>query len=271
MVRRTSSLTTLGCLVALACACSGADAPEQPTGQTEQALWSYPFQGELVYGEEHKADLTGGDFGHVYAFEGSAGQSVTFVLEWREPESSGLGVDIWVDDDSYTTLAEYYSWDESKAHVDVTFPQDGTYYLTVAHNFWGWFGRYPYKVAVDPHMCAQVTFDADTPDYDGAKVYAANNHEPGEGDPWTWAPDFGNGDFTVTEIARDVKMGACNGHIDDTCSTYDPQVCGGTIVGGGLFDDACAFRTVINAEAGTQSTGVGLYTEELSYCVGGEN
>lgn len=258
MVRKTVHFWPLG-IVALTIGCAAAATPEDSVGEAEQPLLSFPYQGELQYGDIAKADLTWGDFGHVYSFEGIAGQTVTFVVEWREPESRGLGVDISVDDDSWTNLAQYYAYDETKAHLDVTFPSDGTYYLTVAHNYWGWFGTYPYKVGAEPHMCAQVSLAATLPEYGEGVIYAANNHEPGEGNPWTWSPEFGEGAPPMTEIDRDVWMGPCNGLIDDTCGPSDPAVCGGTIVGGGLFDNACAFRTTLNDESGAYSSGVGFY------------
>jgi Bacterial pre-peptidase C-terminal domain len=265
MVRNAVLLASLGCMLALTGGCSinaeEVDA-EQSVDETQHQLWSFPFQGELTLGDIVKADLTGGDFGHFYAFEGTAGQTVTFVVEWREPESLGFGVDMYVEDASFNTIAQYWDYSETKAHLDVTFPADGTYYLTVGHNFWGWFGTYPYKVGAEPHMCSQVTLVTSEPGYQNGEIYATNNHEPGEGDPWTWSPDMSLGD--VTEIGRSVWMGPCNGLIDDSCSASDPQVCGGTIVGGGLFDNACAFRTVVNYESGETSSGIGFHTEDLS-------
>jgi len=268
MIKNAIAGMKLFCLLGIVLGCENTEDSQLETETTTQELWSYPSQGEILYGEILKADLTGGDFGHKYLFEGTAGETVTFVVEWHEPESNGLGTDLTVLDSTGNVLGESSSWTGTKAHVDVTFSQDGTYYVYVGHYFWGWFGRYPYQLGADPHLCAQVTFVNSVPEWEGYEYYAVNNYEVGEdGDPWSYMPDF-NSEFTanVTVIERDVKMYPCNAHIDGSCSDSDPQVCGGTIVGGGLYENACAFRTELHTWSSDFSSGLGAFTTDLSVC-----
>lgn len=266
MFKNAIAVVSLLCIFVIAC--ENVDDTEMETGEITQELWSYPNQGEILYGETVKADIMGGDFGHRYSFEGVAGETVTFVVELHEPESIGLGVDLSVQDSSFHTIATSSSWNDTKAHVNVTFTEDGIYYIYVGHYFWGWFGRYPYKFGADPHLCAQISMVTSMPDWEGYEFYGVNNYEVGEdGDPWSYFPEFSDDvAATFTVLERDVKMDACNAHIDGSCSDSDSQVCGGSFVGGGVYDNACAFRNILHTESSDFSTAIGGFTTDLTVC-----
>ena len=110
MMRNIIVVLSIFCVFFIAC--EDADQPEVETATAQQELWSYPSQGEILYGDIVKKDVINGDFGHVYAFEGIAGETITFVLEWHEPESNGLGAKIFVKNSWYRTIGYTKTWSD---------------------------------------------------------------------------------------------------------------------------------------------------------------
>ena len=268
MVKNSSIVASLIWIIIGLTGCEDMEQTEVSAQQTSQALWSYPDQGEILYGETVKADLTWGDFGHRYAFEGIAGETVTFVVEWHEPESLGFGAKLSVQDASYNTIAQGSAWTDTKTHVEVTFTEDGVYTIYVGHNFWGWFGRYPYEFGADPHLCAQLSMVSSMPEWEGMEFYAVENYEVGQdGDPWSYVPEMNEESAaTFTVIERDVKLHPCNAHVDGPCTASDPQICGGNMIGGGFYENKCVFSNELHTQASDFSAAMGGFTYDLAYC-----
>lgn len=260
MQKYISFMTCLSCLLLLMTACEESDIVE--TEKREHPLFRYFDMGTANYGDIVKHDLLNGDFGHYYTYSATAAENVSFVLEWHERESVGLGVDLWVKNSSGQIIAEDFSLSATKAHVDVIFPEAGTYRIFVSHYFWGWFGRYPYRFGTEPSLCADITMSSTLPDYLGTTFYGVNNFAPGERDAWTWFPEISEeAAATMVVLQRNVTLGHCEDILDFSCVSGEPQVCGITFTGGDLYDNECAFRTDMNSYAGEDSSAFGWYSE----------
>lgn len=260
---RSTKVAVVASIVAgLATACQGTSEGELDVGEDREGLWSYPYRGEIAYGETAEGSMSWLDFGERYAYEGTAGQEVTFVVEWAAPYTTYHGAEIWLEDEEGYVLDEMVTWDP-QAHITVTIPADGTYDLYVAHHGFGWFSSYPYRVGAEPHMCAQLFMTNSAPEWAGFDyVYMVNVAPGADEDPFTLMP--GNPDLVVEE--RVVAMAHCDELLDESCDSSDPEVCGATLHGDRVFDNQCELRNAVAADAGPSSSSIGAWTEDLGYC-----
>lgn len=228
------------CLV-LAPACGGPDSSVEDRGQ---GLFAYAYQGELVAGTPVKRDLKNGDFAHTFKWNATAGETVTFVLEWHEPESLGLGAELWVKD-GLRLLGQASSADLPRAHLSVTFPRTGTFTVYAGHHDFGWFGVFPYEIGANVNACVIVY--ATSAEFAGWQGYAATQYWTVTEAAWSWVPPWPE-DAAIQ--SREVLMGRCDSIFDATCDESDPEVCGSDpVFGPGIFENECAVRNYTHSQA----------------------
>jgi hypothetical protein len=251
-------------ITALMAGCQGAteeSVADVDVGENRSALWSYPYRGGLAYGQTARGRMSAWDFGERYAYAGTRGERVTFVVEWDAPATTYHGAEIWLEDRWGYDVAKMVTW-ERQAHIDVTIPEDGTYALYVAHHGFDWFGSFPYTVGAAPHMCARLFMTNSLPEWAGFEYLYVEDLPPGaELDPFTLMP--GNPDLVVTR--RVVTMAHCNTIVDGSCAADAPEVCGATLAGSQVFANACALRDHVTAQA-DNSGSIGAWTADLGYC-----
>ena len=224
--------------------------------ENAQALWSNLDKGALAFRQTTTGALSNGDFSHYYKFVASAGQTVNFAVEWKRPESNGLGAVIRIKNSTgTTTLAEHATLASNQAHLVYTFATAGTYRIYVKHYGYALFGSYPYKVGAEPDLCA--TWEGT---YDGFEqgivsfTSAANFPEYLTSDPW--AVELGGGlygDERFHANTHSVAFGDCAELVRASCGSEGPEVFEVWFPTGSLevVPNACEMRNDVYETAGT--------------------
>lgn len=233
-------------------ALDGDDQADVAVAESAQPLWSNLDKGTLAFRETKSGTLSSGDFSHYYKFVATAGATVNFAVEWKLPESNGLGAVIRIKNSTgSTTLAEHAARSSNQAHLTYTFSAAGTYRIYVKPYGYALFGSYPYKVGAEPDLCAiwEGTYDG-FEEGDVSFTAAGNFPEYVTSDPWS-APLDGDDDFHAN--THSVAFGNCSDLVRTNCGSAGPSVFEVWFPTGSLevVPNVCEMRNDVYETAGT--------------------
>lgn len=234
--------------------------------QSEAPLWRWLNQGDISINNNMSNDLTNGDFGHVYTFQATAGQTLGFHVEWSLPAARWLGSRLMLKDNAEQTLVDIANPNSNVARFVHTFQSDGTYRIFVGQYGYALFGRYPYALSVFDHACAtwqgtyQDTYDSEL---QGQFFAAANLTLEDELEPWAFDPAF---EESYTVVEHTFAMGqTCAALRNLDCGTDGPE--GGVgytefpVGGGAIVPNVCEIKNHVFDMAGEQDSWLVWYEE----------
>jgi hypothetical protein len=243
------------------CAADEVGADAEDVRAVEAALLRVVDRGPLAADQVVLDALGDGDVGHAYRYDGHAGETVAFFVDWHQPEAWALGAALVVYGPDGARVASASSLWQHRVGVTVTLGQSGAYRVVARPFGYALFGRYPYKVGAvrgagaPPVVCVGVWITAaSVPGFAG---YAAIELEPGEPeDPERWVPTWPE-DLVVSE--REIDPVRCTAIVDRRCDAAPTEVCGSfPFIGPSIFPSECAVRDEVRLMAAECSTCAGL-------------